>query len=207
MDAGLAAVLGALAGSVATIGAAFATGWATREQAKIAARSEHRRQRIEPRHDVYREFLTAVAALEEHTSELRTDSDLVPPGVRLGPDVDSAFLERTNQLAAEVKAIWLRVALIGPERVAEEAATSEAACSSLASGIELMSYRNLFPPSEARAQARRSYEGLGESLRHFMRVARSALEDDGIYENEWERFHVVQLRNSNTAQQPDTSIS
>jgi hypothetical protein len=65
MDAGLAAVLGALAGAVATTGAAFATGWATREQAKIAARGEHRRQRRDARHGVYKEFISTASELRK----------------------------------------------------------------------------------------------------------------------------------------------
>lgn len=56
-------MLGALAGSVATIGAALATGWAQREGARITARSEHRRQRLEPRTAIYKEFISHATQL------------------------------------------------------------------------------------------------------------------------------------------------
>ncbi|WP_157968495.1 hypothetical protein [Streptomyces geranii] len=129
--------------------------------------------------------MTAVSALEEHTAEFQVDIDMVPPNVRLGPDVDEAYTERAKQLAAEVKAVWLRVALIGPERVTDEAAATESACSSLAGRVELLMYRNAIPQSQVRPQACDSYRRLRKSLREFMRVARAALEDDGTEGNDW----------------------
>ncbi|MGW7548452.1 hypothetical protein ACWGKQ_46160 [Streptomyces sp. NPDC054770] len=81
MDAGLAAVLGALAGAVATTGAAFAAGWSAREQAKFAARAEHKRQRREPREKAYKAFLSEAIALRE-LLRIVCSYDALPEAVR-----------------------------------------------------------------------------------------------------------------------------
>lgn len=61
MDAGLAAVLGAVAGAVAT----FVTGRTSRDQAQFAAKVEHVRQRREGRELAYRGFVSAAAKVRD----------------------------------------------------------------------------------------------------------------------------------------------
>ncbi|MFI8834029.1 hypothetical protein ACIGPN_23780 [Streptomyces afghaniensis] len=114
MDAGLAAVLGALAGSVATIGAALATGWAQREEARIAARAEHRRERREPRLEAYRAFISATSDLREQ-STFFTVRDLVPD------DLDEVTTDLLFQAVSGMKESALEVSLAGPRRVSKEA--------------------------------------------------------------------------------------
>ncbi|WP_128380239.1 hypothetical protein [Streptomyces cavernae] len=112
MDAGLAAVLGAVAGALATTGAALATGWAMREQAKITARAEHRRQRREPRSDIYKRFIDAARDMEHHT---RPGSLIDQP--EDDPEVMDHYAVRLGETAYQVREAWIEVALAGPSAV------------------------------------------------------------------------------------------
>lgn len=130
MDAGLAAVLGALAGAVATTGAAFATGWSAREQAKMAARAEHLRQRRDARQAVYEEFIAAAAAHSDLTKILLLpapeDFDdierlrLLPDGMDL-QDV----IRESKSLHKNLREIATRVQIAGPKEVSTAATAVE----------------------------------------------------------------------------------
>ncbi|WP_328408809.1 hypothetical protein OG542_05835 [Streptomyces violaceus] len=109
MDAGLAAVLGALAGAVATTGAAFATGWATREQAKIAARAEHRRQRRDARQAVYEDFINAIDELHQKTSLIEETHS-----VELSP-------QQAGSLSDSIGKLCTKVMLAGPAHISKRA--------------------------------------------------------------------------------------
>ncbi|GAA3856473.1 hypothetical protein GCM10023084_07900 [Streptomyces lacrimifluminis] len=98
MDAGLAAVCGALAGAAATTGAAFATGWAQREAARITARVEHRKDRRQPRYEAYRQFIDAVTTL-----------------IDLPKTATSPVNEQVAEIKARIKEAWLTVSVLGPE--------------------------------------------------------------------------------------------
>ncbi|WP_217134815.1 hypothetical protein [Streptomyces sp. AC558_RSS880] len=176
MDAGLAAVLGALAGSVATIGAALATGWAQREGARITARSEHRRQRLESRSAVYKQFLLRAndlrAAILPHAEN---------PGVRISFHVD---IERVELAANKVREVWSDVALAGPQSVAKCANSIR-----VASYLILISVGQIKEGSSEGDGSTPGYqaelilidqcEHLGKLLDEFESVARKALDDDG----------------------------
>lgn len=116
MDAGLAAVLGALAGSVATIGAALATGWSQREGARIAARSEHRRERREPRHEVYRQFIAEANHMGQQAAVYCT------LGAALRPDYyTEARTQRVHEMTRLIQSKATESALAGPKDVTESA--------------------------------------------------------------------------------------
>ncbi|MFE7466347.1 hypothetical protein ACFU6R_19870 [Streptomyces sp. NPDC057499] len=102
MDAGLAAVCGALAGAAATIGASFAAGWWQRENARIAVRAEHRKERRAPRYEAYRAFVSAAAGMAEAARD---------------GDTDPAAMENFRALSNELKTQWLEVSLLGPKHV------------------------------------------------------------------------------------------
>ncbi|MFF6808824.1 hypothetical protein ACFZAG_02850 [Streptomyces sp. NPDC012403] len=115
MDAGTAAVLGALVGSVATIGAALATGWAQREGVRITARSEHRRERREPRQGAYQEFISSALSLHSQIHVFAGEAELVPEAI--SSDEYSQF----HALASAVEQKSITVALAGPREVTEAA--------------------------------------------------------------------------------------
>lgn len=104
---------GALAGSVATIGAAFAMGWATREAARISARSQHRMERMTPRESRYKEFI--LAAYEVRSVLGRVNGFNI---VTLLLDSDDYF-EAATEAGRRVNAKLVDVALAGPETVSE----------------------------------------------------------------------------------------
>ncbi|MFD4700836.1 hypothetical protein [Streptomyces niveus] len=108
MDAGLAAICGALAGAVATTGAALATGWSQRESARIAARAEYQRQRHESRHAAYKRFISITQTLNDETRFLRT------LGNSSQHDFSQEFADRCSALEQEVKEVWMEIVLAGP---------------------------------------------------------------------------------------------
>ncbi|GEC10463.1 hypothetical protein SSP24_81180 [Streptomyces spinoverrucosus] len=113
MDAGLAAVCGALAGSVATIGAALATGWSQRETARISARAEHQRQRHEARHAAYKALISATQTLNSVTRGMRHDPQL--------RDFTPEIAEACAAAESDIKEVWLEVVLAGPQNAARAA--------------------------------------------------------------------------------------
>ncbi|MFH9496237.1 hypothetical protein ACH4L9_12390 [Streptomyces globisporus] len=184
MDAGLAAVLGALAGAVGTTAAGMATGWASREQAKIAAKAEHRRQRREPRQVAYGDLLRSCAALRDHMTPMYgfpPDEVQVPR-----PDLDQEFVDRAHTLTLAIRECWLSVALAGPKLLAESAEATEYAASKL-SGLchvhhvvassTVSTDPNLVLNSYRLAHG--AFRELDERLSEFRSLAQAALDDDG----------------------------
>jgi hypothetical protein len=179
MDAGTAAVLGALAGSVATIGAALATGWAQREGARISARAEHRRQRREPRRDAYKEFIAEISRMR---SQVRAISD----GAGFPPrEVDQEMLRDLRRVADAIKAKSTDVALAGPRTVTEIAIEIEAVASWLPEIVEFTASVPFDGPEvdELRAETHRLFREksveLGSAFKQLVLEAQAALDDDG----------------------------
>jgi hypothetical protein len=182
MDAGLAAALGALAGSVATIGAALATGWAQREGARITARSEHRLQRREPRNASYKAFITAVSHMRDLTTIFVVSYDQFP-FERVGEE----FAQRCSQVADQVREAWVDVALSGPKNVTEVASSLERLSNALAFRTEGL-VRLL--STQERVLSSSAYEGVkdviaeeaqkfDDAVENFILLAQTALDDDG----------------------------
>ncbi|WP_158686603.1 hypothetical protein [Streptomyces griseoflavus] len=182
MDAGLAAVLGALAGSVATIGAALATGWAQREGARITARSEHRRERREPRHAVYRELIEAATTLQNLTGHYAYFDDAMPDDLHLNEE----DVARIFQQQRDIKPLAIQAALAGPADVGEVAmklakqsydlVVYVSALSGFASDPDTINERTWgFALKKATSVSR----GYTQTLDHFVSRAQKALDDDG----------------------------
>lgn len=187
MDAGLAAVCGALAGAVATTGAAFATGWWQRENVLIAARAEHRRQRREPRSDVYKTFVAAVV-------ETRDAAGAGPMGdgitiSQFGPErFTRDYATQINERVNRVREAWLNVAISGPDDLAALATSMDDKCAGLAftSALLVSSAERLTedqPTSESFEYHSRKFSedahNLTPLLTQFMARAREVLDEDG----------------------------
>ncbi|MGW0987914.1 hypothetical protein ACWD46_17045 [Streptomyces sp. NPDC002486] len=170
MDAGLAAVLGALAGSVATIGAALATGWAQRESARITVRSEHRRERREPRHGVYKEFISEASRMCDEVGIFAT-YDMFPPDL-----VTENRAQRIEGAADSVKEKWVEVALAGPREVAEVASKIERLSNGLA--FRIRAYQRAASTGMMERIKLEAVE-IEESLDRLVFLAQAALDDDG----------------------------
>ncbi len=176
MDAGLAAVLGALAGSVATIGAALATGWAQRESALITVRSEHRRDRREPRQNAYKEFISIAHRMRNLTAAWAVD-------VNLTPEIDDTREEAWSQTERTLKQVATDAVLAGPTPVAKAAIELTQSATQLV--INLKTYRQCVAEGQGRLvrEMRRqlfvSATEFDAALSGFMLIAQSALDDDG----------------------------
>ncbi|MFD6477759.1 hypothetical protein ACFWEH_30110 [Streptomyces anulatus] len=179
MDAGLAAVCGALAGAVGTAAAAFTTGLAQREAARITARMEHRKDRRQPRYDAYREFIDAVSSLID-----------VPRTAVLPVD------QRVAEIGTRIKEAWLTVSVLGPDSAQRSASgvraealkfeTTILACQ----GSDRIHFDNFWMnrerPESERMQATIMQAELGfggseldEHLQEFISAVQSVLDDDG----------------------------
>ncbi|MEU2901116.1 hypothetical protein ACWC4E_33925 [Streptomyces sp. NPDC001273] len=109
MDAGLAAVLGAMAGSLGAIGAAFATRSGMRQQSLINARAEHQRHRRESRQAAYEAFAVAADAVDSfYYAQIRESDNLSNFDMQTALEV-----RRALELAR------LRVTLAGPASLAD----------------------------------------------------------------------------------------
>ncbi|MFE9063236.1 hypothetical protein [Streptomyces violaceusniger] len=187
MDAGLAAVLGALAGSVATIGAAMATGWSAREQSKMAARSEHLRQRRDARQAVYEEFIDATQAHAELTKillapvpEVLADLQrmrILPQGMDL-----AAVIRESKSLSENLSKVSTRVQLAGPKEVSTAAALVDDKASDVYVSLSLMplpSYPGMPSLAEQWRKGAMRYVEFSEARDDFFERARIALDKDG----------------------------
>ncbi|MEU6391058.1 hypothetical protein [Streptomyces sp. NPDC046939] len=191
MDAGLAAVLGALAGSVATIGAALATGWSAREQARMAARAEHVRQRRDSRQAVYEEFIDAA---EEHANLTKIllapapqDFDdlerlrILPPGMDL-----AATISESKSLHEKVRKTATRVQIAGPKEVSTAVAVVIDKSGSVYGSLGVTIVTGNHPGARSLAEKWEDgcwkYVEFSRSISDFTEKVRIALDNDGTKE-------------------------
>ncbi|MEU1030203.1 hypothetical protein ABZ402_15860 [Streptomyces mirabilis] len=178
MDSGIAAVLGALAGSVATIGAAMATGWAQREGARIAARAEHRRERREPRHDVYKAFISEAERVRHRASMYSALEDSLTPDY-----VSEEQMQELTEASISISNKATESALAGPKKVTESALAISRLSHELLGAAGAFS--QLIQPQHQRMRdhLRKKILSLSKAyenaLDDFVLRAQSALDDDG----------------------------
>jgi hypothetical protein len=160
MDAGLAAVCGALAGSLGTIGAALASGRAQRAGAEIAARAEHRKSRRDPREAAYKDYAASVAVLldwEYYDDEPSQDDELHP-------------------LLVDIRKAWTEVIFAGPLAVKGPADRLMDACVAFRVAVRERAETDFDSPIawvfDARGEIR-------VCLSLFVDTAQIALDDDG----------------------------
>ncbi|MFI2375632.1 hypothetical protein ACH5AO_11260 [Streptomyces sp. NPDC018964] len=182
----MAAVLGALAGAVATTAAALATGWSAREQAKITARGEHRRQRRDARQAVYEEFIAAVREQLNHAAPLFEES---PPEdqeefdrhFRSSGVAYETLVEDAYRLHINVMTVLTRVQLAGPEDITKIAKTVSNRSLALTSSVA-----SLISTPRRRDSLRQAFKSAGDrgqkldlAVDAFIDAAQEALDDDG----------------------------
>jgi len=181
MDAGTAAICGALAGSAGTVLAALATGWAQRESSRIGVRAEYQRDRRQSRHENYRKFIAAADEIKDLT--LYQWTPLTGPETTTPEEI-----VRITELANELRAILVEVQLAGPTRVIEIAGTVYVACKQLSMTLEGLTGLPEATGQPDRTLARESLcewtrasaNLLSESLGAMKVIALNVLEDDGI---------------------------
>ncbi|WP_371796028.1 hypothetical protein [Streptomyces sp. NBC_01718] len=102
MDAGIAAVLGAVTGSISGVIGSITAGRAQREGVRMTVRSDHAKERHQPRRDAYRAFLQVLLDLD---ARLNT------------PAYEDSTPEEEKQLRSDLDSRWIDVALAGPEEI------------------------------------------------------------------------------------------
>lgn len=178
MNEGIAAIVGALAGSLGTLTAAIATGWASREQARITARSEFLRQRQEPREAAYRKVIETVGAVREHDLRDHFAEGLEEQWVSQGVSYVREALERCQP----VKERWQDAALLGPAPVTQAAEELGAAVEDLIGSLDALLF--VFGEGVLPAQAMwevhdTARDRLANARKTFTACAQAALNDDG----------------------------
>jgi hypothetical protein len=115
MDAGVAALLGAVAGALGAIGAGWISAWGTREQAKTQARADITRWHLQERQRVYTDFMRAAVATGANLTGITT--------VFRGSDADTADerLQACKEQIPELTSTCTLVVLQGPQDVAAKA--------------------------------------------------------------------------------------
>ncbi|MGW1215694.1 hypothetical protein ACWD5F_39290 [Streptomyces sp. NPDC002499] len=168
VDAGFAAVLGALAGAAATTGAGLVTGWAARQQTRTTARVEHRKLLMEPRRQAYRQFIAAAMAFLEH-------HELVITTRR----VDAAFADEAARLAEAVKEGWVSVALAGPKDAEKWAAAFRKECREHARALAYFTDPTANTPDDHWPELYGTWMELGDRMSAFISAVQLTLDDDG----------------------------
>ncbi|MER5687423.1 hypothetical protein [Streptomyces sp. NPDC002205] len=102
MDAGIAAVLGALTGSISGVIGSITAGRAQREGVRMTVRSDHAKERHQPRRDAYKAFLQVLLDLD---ARLNT------------PAYEDSTPAEEKQLRSDLDSRWIDVALAGPEAI------------------------------------------------------------------------------------------
>lgn len=188
MDAGLAAVLGAVAGALGTALAGVSTGWASQQQAKIAARSAHQLERRQSRENAYRAFMRTADALHEHVIPMASSWEVTGGFVlRLTPTQD--FCDQAAAHDQALREAWLEVSLLGPSSVLDPAASVLELAKDVSNGCSLVFALSQIDLSEepemrdeitsARQQTRDAISQFEKEIQKFGKFAQRALDDDG----------------------------
>ena len=108
MDAGIAAIGGALVGAVAALGTAALTTWVQRETARTTVRAEYQKEVRQPRRDAYRKLISAGIELAESAAGewIWIEQEHVTPALNLKDPIDES---------------WLEISLLGPVNTAAAA--------------------------------------------------------------------------------------
>ncbi|WP_164274356.1 hypothetical protein [Streptomyces rubrogriseus] len=182
MDAGLAAVCGALAGALGAVGAAWATSRAQWKSARLTVRAEHLRQRHDNRAAHYKTLLSAVSDLQ---GALNGGSYF--PGNELHRFTEE-YCDAVETCVKKLRDAVENVALFGPReprdlairifRTAEITmwAVFELGSINSASGV---TYPEPEDVRRSLTTVRSGKDNLSELLDAFSESARVALDDDG----------------------------
>ncbi|MFH8837333.1 hypothetical protein [Streptomyces sp. NPDC017868] len=108
MDAGIAAIGGALVGAVAALGTAALATWAQRANAQATVRSEHQKELRHPRREAYGRLIPVGMQLAE-----RAAGDFIW--------IEDAARSDALELKGPIDESWLEISLLGPPLVASSA--------------------------------------------------------------------------------------
>ncbi|MFG2928720.1 hypothetical protein [Streptomyces achromogenes] len=182
MDAGLAAVCGALAGAVGAVGAAWAASRAQWKSARLTVRSEHLRQRHDKRAAHYKTLLSAISDLQ---GALNGGSYF--PGSELHRFTEE-YCDAAEACVKKLRDAVEDVALFGPReprdlavrilRTAEITMWAVFDLGAINSASEV-TYPEPEVVERSVATVRRGKDRLSELLDAFSESARVALDDDG----------------------------
>lgn len=124
MDAGLAALLGAVVGAIGTGGAGVTAALLARSQARMQVLAEHARLIREPRKNAYIAYITACLAEHDRLSEARRDlvvgSEISSGAEERFEEAEQLFREST-EAQAELEHLEAQVYVEGPKTVIDAA--------------------------------------------------------------------------------------
>ncbi|WP_150237022.1 hypothetical protein [Streptomyces albofaciens] len=187
MDAGVAAILGAVVGAGGTAAAAAVTGFFARSQTKLQLasqernldrqiRADHVSQLREPRRQAYGEFVAEASEQLEQLSKAAAALSHEPPRREEAMAALASF-DRVGDLT------YTQVLMAGPEDVAYMAAelTAEIARAVLAGGHWLLGDEGIASPDEPSPQEQMlvAINAAKQAMRTFRLLALNAVRADG----------------------------
>ncbi|MEV6079617.1 hypothetical protein AB0L80_31575 [Streptomyces sp. NPDC052069] len=183
MDAGLAAVCGALVGASGAVGAAWATSRAQWKGVRLAAKAEHLRQRRESRTLNYRALISVATDLIDRINR----QPLVPGWTLLR--ITDEYADESYELVKILRMTLVDVLLAGPKEVSESAQKlmdgAHLTVSSVAAlnGLRFLHLQEGVVTEEevapCFAELRRGKSEMATALAKFSVLARDALDNDG----------------------------
>jgi hypothetical protein len=196
MVAVIAALLGTLLGSLATIGAAVVSGWAQREGARISAKSQYVQNRHQPRRESYRAFIEVATDLKEYFTPLR--------------NYERPNLSEQESLRKEINARWVDLSLLGPADVITGASHVRDIALDLVRQIGVAGYEEFVflrvdeDDEDRHEAAQYRYEAvldelmatvrlLSDAIDEFALVASAALDDDGTEDRKFGRRRYTEI--------------
>ncbi|MEV7278105.1 hypothetical protein [Streptomyces sp. NPDC093111] len=175
MDAGLAAVCGALAGAAGAVGAAFMTSRAQWKGARLAARAEHVRQRRDERAERYRDFHKSALEFGRVLNRLSYNYDPAVFTSRFGDAVVDA-----NELC---QVAGMEVHFSGPRSVGKAVRATLAEMNWITNQVRYLcvTSRDGMPSGgqESFAEMQRAIEKVEDLFEAFSLKAADALDDYG----------------------------
>ncbi|MET8023186.1 hypothetical protein [Streptomyces avermitilis] len=190
MDAGIAAVLGALAGTIGTV----MTGWASRSVAKMQMRVDLIREGRAPRRASYESFAAAATALRDHLApwitfgrHFQRPSETYPGSwdgvvvVKQG-DFKDGFVSRAVELADDLSRCGRGVIFEGPSLLEPQVTKVMETAAEIASPFRVMQMLDAAADGEGTSAYDTSrlpdqLKLLEQSIRAFLLGAGAALDD------------------------------
>ncbi|WP_159038759.1 hypothetical protein [Streptomyces sp. NRRL B-1140] len=182
MVAVVAALLGTLLGSLATIGAAFVSGLAQREGARISARSQYVKDRHEPRREAYKAFIEVATDLKERFAILER--------------YERVSVDEREEIRKSVNSRWVDLSLLGPATVITGASEVRDIALEVVHQLGVAAHEEFVflgvdeDDEDRHEAAQYHFEGvmatllstvnlLSDSIDEFALIASAALDDDG----------------------------
>jgi hypothetical protein len=190
MDAGLAALLGAMVGAIGSSGAAIATSLLSRGQTRMKIRAEHVHMLQEPRRNAYIAFAECTQKIHDLYTGAKQSAALAAEAegvqrIEKIREAEGGYSQAGDLFYGQLPQVLARVTVEGPAYVTEAALLAEEAL--LADRGDLHRWIRSLENGTANKEHENESEGAhltaGRTRLDFLNRASQALADDGFGKN------------------------